>query len=264
MPPKLWLYCWQKQTIKKTCSNFVVVKFWIFLHALKAQFWFAGVWNLIPACFSLNWTQLGWCEVNFKHRQHTLPLCLLKKTGRAHSHTQAAGEKGARKSWERARVQFLFLTKEGLYPIMTLPRVLRHWQNTQSERARASPPRRRVDFSEIQFLAISLQGALYAAVQNNKGALNLSDSWHHTLSTRWNMSQTRISLWCALKGLAPPSARTHLNVKGYFSAGASITQMLTLCDTFLIIMKIRASEWVLREGIRIVSAAENGTRSCSA
>lgn len=39
-------------------------------------------------------------------------------------------------------------------------------------------------------------------------------------------------------------ARRHLNVKGYFSAGASITQMLTLCDTFLIIMKIRASERV--------------------
>jgi hypothetical protein len=53
-----------------------------------------------------------------------------------------------------ARVQFLFLTKEGLFPIMTLsshaPPLLLAEDPTHT--------RRRVDFSEIQFLAISLPG----------------------------------------------------------------------------------------------------------
>jgi hypothetical protein len=85
---------------------------------------------------------------------HTSPLPFEENRSHTHPHERES-EKGARKK-QRARVQFLFLTKEGLFPIMTLsspappPLLLAEDPTTHS--------RRRVDFSEIQFLAISLAG----------------------------------------------------------------------------------------------------------
>jgi hypothetical protein len=141
--------------LTKNTLHFLLSYLCIFQTTLTAQFRFARSPNLIPTRFSLNWTQLGWCEVNFKHWEHTSPLPF--EENRSHTHTR---ERKRRQEKQRVRSEgsILISHKGGSLP---------HNDTLESCAAAAgrgpnaeSGLRRRVDFSEIQFLAISLPGGL--------------------------------------------------------------------------------------------------------